>query len=171
MRTRFLARLPTKLKKDGVDLIEATSWLVPLMPPQTGFILGPKLSAAQQADVEFGFKIAKEISRLEIGQLVVVKDGTVSPSKASRARTNALPGAANPCRQRRRRGRRQQSQSNGAHDMRFDVPCSWGANARKPVRRRKFPSSPSKSGKSLYLNAGLAKNWRRKIESRSRLIA
>ncbi|HZL77578.1 MAG TPA: UDP-2,3-diacylglucosamine diphosphatase LpxI, partial [Candidatus Limnocylindrales bacterium] len=65
-----------ELKKDGVELIEATPWLAPLMP-QTGFHLGPKISDAQKADVEFGFRIAKEISRLEIGQLVVVKNGTV----------------------------------------------------------------------------------------------
>src|ERR1700744_3437245 len=63
-----------ELKKDGVDLIEASPWLAPLMP-QAGFHLGPKLSVDQKADVEFGFKIAKEVSRLEIGQLVVVKNG------------------------------------------------------------------------------------------------
>ena len=65
-----------ELKKDGVELIEATPWLAPLMP-QTGFVLGPKLSNEQKSDVEFGFQIAKEVSRLEIGQLVVVKNGTV----------------------------------------------------------------------------------------------
>ena len=57
-----------------MELIEATPWLSPLMPA-TGFRLGPKLSAEQQADVDFGFRIAKEISRLEIGQTVVVKGG------------------------------------------------------------------------------------------------
>src|SRR5438128_428222 len=56
-----------ELKKDGVELIEATPWLKPLMPG-TGFLIGPKLSAEQRADVEFGFRIAKETSRLEIGQ-------------------------------------------------------------------------------------------------------
>src|SRR5207249_10542772 len=65
-----------ELRKDGVELIEATPWLKPLMPT-VGFHLAPKLSADQQADVEFAFRIAKEISRLEIGQTVVVKDGTV----------------------------------------------------------------------------------------------
>src|SRR3984885_6506177 len=56
-----------ELKKDGVELIEATPWLTPLMPA-AGFALGPKISVEQQADVAFGFKIAKEVSRLEIGQ-------------------------------------------------------------------------------------------------------
>ena len=68
--------IANELQREGVELIEATPWLKPLMPG-SGFRLGPKLSAAQQADVEFGFRIAKEVSRLEIGQTVVVKDGTV----------------------------------------------------------------------------------------------
>ena len=49
-----------ELKKDGVELIDATPWLAPLMP-SGDFQLGPKISAGQKADVEFGFKIAKEI--------------------------------------------------------------------------------------------------------------
>src|SRR2546422_8373549 len=65
-----------ELKKDGVELIEATPWLKPLMPDH-GFHLGPKLSPDQQQDVEFGFRTAKEMSRLEIGQTVVVMGGTV----------------------------------------------------------------------------------------------
>src|SRR5262245_7138317 len=65
-----------ELQKDGVELIDATPWLKPLMPA-TGFHLGPKLSGAQTADIEFGFRIAREVSRLDIGQIVVVKNGAV----------------------------------------------------------------------------------------------
>ena len=46
-----------ELKRDGVELIEATPWLKPLMPT-TGFQLGPRLSEAQRTDIEFGFRIA-----------------------------------------------------------------------------------------------------------------
>src|SRR5215469_17581421 len=45
-----------ELKKDGVALIDAIPWLKPLMPAN-GFQLGPKLTAEQNANVEFGFKI------------------------------------------------------------------------------------------------------------------
>jgi len=67
--------LADELAKDGVELIPATPWLRPHMPG-AGFHLGPKLSAQQREDVAFGHRLAKEVSRLEIGQLVVVKDGT-----------------------------------------------------------------------------------------------
>src|SRR6185503_483337 len=59
-----------ELMKDGVELIEATPWLKPLMPG-IGFQVGKQLSEEQKADVQFGFRIAKEVSRLDIGQTVV----------------------------------------------------------------------------------------------------
>src|SRR5688572_25302020 len=68
--------IANELAKDGIELIEATPWLKPLMPGK-GFHLGPKLTEDQKEDLAFGHRIAKEISRLEIGQLVVVKDGVV----------------------------------------------------------------------------------------------
>src|SRR5688572_22533071 len=65
-----------ELKSEGIELVAATPWLRPLMAPP-GYHAGPRLNSAQEADVAFGFRIAKEVSRLEIGQLVLVKDGTI----------------------------------------------------------------------------------------------
>jgi DUF1009 family protein len=109
-----------ELKKDGVELIEATPWLAPLMP-QAGFQLGPKLSAEQKSDVEFGFRIAKEISRLEIGQTVVVKNGAVLAVEGFEGTDKCLA-----------RGGELAGKDGGAvavkvakekHDLRFDIPC------------------------------------------------
>lgn len=65
-----------ELKKVGVKLLPATTFLEDCLP-KPGHIAGPKLSRRQHADVAFGFRIAKEISRMDIGQSVVVKKGTV----------------------------------------------------------------------------------------------
>src|SRR5262249_30220097 len=65
-----------ELKKDGVDLIECTPSLQPLMPGNR-FHVGAKLAEDERSDVNCGFRIAKETSRLQIGQTVVVKNGTV----------------------------------------------------------------------------------------------
>jgi DUF1009 family protein len=109
-----------ELKKDGVELIEATPWLKPLMPG-AGFVLGPKLSDEQRADVAFGHRIATEISRLEIGQLVVVKRGTVLAVEGFEGTDKCLA-----------RGGELAGKDGGAvavkvakpgHDMRFDIPC------------------------------------------------
>jgi len=109
-----------ELKKDGVELIEATPWLQPLMPA-AGFQLGPNLSDAQRADVELGFRIAKEISRLEIGQTVVVKNGVVLAVEGFEGTDRCLA-----------RGGELAGKDGGAvavkvakekHDLRFDIPC------------------------------------------------
>ncbi len=65
-----------ELARDGVEVVPATPWLTPIMPA-AGYHVGPKLSAVQREDVQFGYRMAKEVSRLEIGQCVVVKKGTV----------------------------------------------------------------------------------------------
>jgi DUF1009 family protein len=65
-----------ELKKSGVELLPATTFLEESLPAP-GHIAGPKLSRSEAADVALGFRVAKEISRMDIGQSVVVKKGTV----------------------------------------------------------------------------------------------
>ena len=109
-----------ELKRDGVELIEATPWLKSLMPT-TGFQLGPRLSEAQRADVEFGFRIAKEVSRLEIGQTVLVKNGVVLAVEGFEgtdkclARGGGLAGTTG--------GAVAVKVAKEKHDLRFDIPC------------------------------------------------
>lgn len=109
-----------ELKKEGVELIDPRPWLKPAMPT-LGFCLGPKLKSEQQMDVDFGFRIAKEVSRLEIGQSVVVKEGTVLAVEGFEGTDRCL-----------RRGGELAGQNGGAvavkvakekHDVRFDIPC------------------------------------------------
>jgi UDP-2,3-diacylglucosamine hydrolase len=109
-----------ELEKDGIRLIEPTPWLQPIMP-RPGFHLGPRLSGEQQADVEFGFRMAKEVSRLEIGQSVVVKRGAVLAVEGFEGTDKCLL-----------RGGELAGKEGGAvavkvakekHDMRWDIPC------------------------------------------------
>lgn len=72
----IFAAIADELAKNGVELLPATSFLEEYLAP-TGLIAGPKVSRRAESDVEFGWKIAKEIARLDIGQTVVVKNGTV----------------------------------------------------------------------------------------------
>lgn len=109
-----------ELQKDGVTLIEPLRWLSPWMPSD-GYATGPKLSDAQREDVRFGLRIAKEISRLEIGQCVVVKNGTVLAVEGFEGTDACLE-----------RGGKLAGKDGGAvaakvakrgHDLRFDIPC------------------------------------------------
>lgn len=65
-----------ELAKDGITLLPATSFLEDHLPA-AGHLCGPVRKARELADVEFGLKIARETSRLDIGQTVVVRRGTV----------------------------------------------------------------------------------------------
>lgn len=109
-----------ELKKDGIELIEAVPWLKPLMPVE-GFSIGKQMKPTQHDDVAYGFRIAKEVSRLEIGQSVVVKDGTVLAVEGFEGTDACL-----------KRGGQLAGKKGGAigikvakpgHDMRFDIPC------------------------------------------------
>ena len=109
-----------ELNKEGVELVSAIPWLEPIMAP-SGFKLGPELSAAERDDLQFGFRMAKEISRLDIGQTVVVKDGVVLAVEAFEGTDQCLL-----------RGGQLAGKNGGAlavkvakesHDLRFDIPC------------------------------------------------
>lgn len=65
-----------ELAKAGVELLPATTFMEDHLAAP-GVFAGPKLSRREEADVQFGLGIAKEVSRLDIGQTVVVKGGTV----------------------------------------------------------------------------------------------
>ena len=136
-----------ELKKDGVELVDGTPWLTPLMPGM-GFQLGPKLSEAQRADVDFGFRIAKEVSRLEIGQTVVVKNGAVLAVEGFEGTDKCLA-----------RGGELAGKDGGAvavkaakqkHDMRFDIPCI-GAKTIETCAKAGIAVFAFESGKSLVL--------------------
>ena len=136
-----------ELKRDGVELIEATPWLKPLMPAN-GFQLGPKLSDGQRADAEFGFRLAKEITRLEVGQTVVIKDGTVLAVEAFEGTDKCLA-----------RGGELAGPSGGAiavkvardrHDLRFDIPC-LGPQTLEICAAARISALVFEAGKSLLL--------------------
>ena len=147
-----------ELKKDGVELIDASPWLAPLMP-QNDFALGPKISGEQQADVEFGFRIAKEISKLEIGQTVVVKNGTVLAVEGFEGTDKCLA-----------RGGELAGKKGGAvavkvaklnHDMRFDIPC-LGAKTFEICAAAKISVLALEAGKSLLLERELCEELAKK---------
>jgi hypothetical protein len=139
--------IAAELEKDGVELIDATPWLKPLMPA-AGFQLGPALSDARRTDVEFGFRIAKEVARLEIGQTVVVKNGTVLAVEGLEGTDQCLA-----------RGGQLAGKDGGAiavkvakahHDMRFDIPCI-GAGTIEVCAAAKISVFALEAGKTLLL--------------------
>ena len=139
-----------ELNKEGISLIEATPWLKPAMP-KAGFCLGPKPSKNQLADIEFGHSIAKEISRLEIGQTVIVKNGTVLAVEGFEGTDDCL-----------RRGGHLAGKHGGAiavkvakshHDLRFDIPC-LGERTLETCAAARISTIAFEAGNTLLLDQG-----------------
>src|SRR5213595_3303263 len=72
----IFAAIADELAKVDVELLPATTFLEDSLAP-AGLIAGPKLTRREEQDVDLGWKIAKEIARLDIGQTVIVKGGTI----------------------------------------------------------------------------------------------
>lgn len=109
--------LANELEKVGTQLLPATTFLEESLATP-GLIAGPKLKQRQLEEVTFGHHIAKEISRLDIGQTVIVKRGTVLAVEGfdgsdATIKRGGLLGKGNAC---------MVKVSKPNQDMRFDVP-------------------------------------------------
>src|SRR5206468_5827089 len=67
----IFAAIADELAKVDVDLLPATTFLEDSVAT-AGLITGAKLTRQEEEDVDLGWKIAKEIARLHIGQTVIV---------------------------------------------------------------------------------------------------
>ena len=104
--------------KNGINVLPATTFLERFLAPE-GLIGKVKPGKSEYQDVAFGQRIAAEISRLDIGQTVVVKGGTVLAVEAFEGTDKAI------CRggELGRGGIVVVKAAKPGHDIRFDVPC------------------------------------------------
>ncbi len=113
----IFAVIADELSKVKVDLLSATTFLeASLAPP--GLIAGPKLSRREEEDVDFGWKIAKDIAGLDIGQTVIVKNGTVVAVEAFEGTNDAIQRGGALA----RKDAIMVKVAKPNQDMRFDVP-------------------------------------------------
>jgi UDP-2,3-diacylglucosamine hydrolase len=113
----IFAAIADELARTDVDLLSATTFLEDSLVP-AGLIAGAKLSRREEEDVDLGWKIAKEIARLDIGQTVVVKNGTVVAVEAIEGTNDAIKRGGALARE----GAVMVKVAKPKQDMRFDVP-------------------------------------------------
>ncbi len=105
------------LKKIGVELLMAHRFMEKSMP-EPGLLTATAPTESQQRDIELGLHVAKTTSSLEIGQTVVIKEGTIlaveafEGTDATILRAGELGGPGCVVVKVAKRG----------HDMRFDIP-------------------------------------------------
>ncbi|MDH5299145.1 MAG: UDP-2,3-diacylglucosamine diphosphatase LpxI, partial [Desulfobulbaceae bacterium] len=72
----ILRAIAGELEKEGIRVLESTLYLRHLLFPK-GVLSRKKPSAEQMEDIRFGWRMARSIGALDIGQCVVVRDRTV----------------------------------------------------------------------------------------------
>lgn len=113
----LLSTVANRLKDFGVELIDSTTFVKGMMPAK-GILTKKRPSPEELEDVDFGYKIAKEVGGLDIGQSVVVKKKAVIAVEAIEGTDEAIKRAG------RLAGERTVvvKVSKPNQDMRFDIP-------------------------------------------------
>ncbi len=104
--------------RDGITFEPATDF-APELLVEAGHIAGKRLTTKQQSDVEFGWKIAKSMGGLDIGQSVCIKDQTVIAVEAIEGTDLCIQRAGQLC---KGGGFTLVKVAKPQQDMRFDVP-------------------------------------------------
>ncbi len=124
----ILKAIADRLKIEGVQLLDSTRFLKSLLA-EKGLYTKKKPTSSQIEDINFGFKIAKTMGGLDIGQAVVVKDKAVIAVEAIEGTDGAIIRAGNLV-----PGTVVVKTSKPKQDMRFDVP-TVGLNTIKSMQK------------------------------------
>lgn len=72
----ILRSVAREMEKDGIDVISSTSFMPELLA-SPGCLTRRRPTKEEREDIQFGWHVAKELGRLDIGQCVVVRKKTV----------------------------------------------------------------------------------------------
>jgi DUF1009 family protein len=114
-----------ELQACGIELLPATTFLERFLA-SPGVITGRELKRTEANDVAFGREIAKEMSRLDVGQTVVVKGGTVLAVEAFEGTNEAVKRGGLLA----GKGAVVVKVAKPNQDMRFDIPVIGTATIR-----------------------------------------
>jgi DUF1009 family protein len=135
-----------ELEKAGVPLLIATTFLENQLSAE-GLIAGPKPKDRLLEDIAYGLGIAKEVSRLDIGQTVVVKKGTVLA-------VEGFDGTDSTIRRGGELGKGEAvvvKVSKPRQDMRFDVPVV-GPRTLETAAAAGVAAIAMEAGRTLFLD-------------------
>jgi DUF1009 family protein len=141
----IFAAIADELAKIDVDLLPATTFLEDCLA-SAGLIAGAKLSRREEEDVDLGWKIAMEIARLDVGQTLIVKNGTVVAVEAFEGTNDAIKRGGALARE----GAVMVKVAKPNQDMRFDVPVI-GVETVRIAAEAKLRVIAVEAGKTLLL--------------------
>jgi DUF1009 family protein len=113
----ILLAITKELEKDGITLLKTTDFCQDMLTPE-GILTEEGVTEEEWEDIRFGWRIAKEIGRLDIGQTVVVKGKAVMAVEAIEGTDEAIKRGGFYAGE----GAVVVKISKPDQDMRFDVP-------------------------------------------------
>ncbi len=131
-----------EFERDGLRFDSALRY-APELLVKHGFLTKKRPSAAQWDDIRFGWQLAREMGRLDVGQTVVVNDMAVMAVEAIEGTDRCIRRAGELC---RRGGFTVVKVAKPNQDMRFDVPT---------VGTETIRSIHEAGGRVLAIEAGL----------------
>jgi UDP-2,3-diacylglucosamine hydrolase len=118
------------LEDEGIQLMESTAFLRPLLP-EPGILTRRPPSEDEKRDLDYGYLIARELGRLDLGQSVAVCDGACIALEAMEGTDAVMERAASLANGRLLRVVKLAKPN---QDLRFDVPVIGLATVRLMVR-------------------------------------
>jgi len=118
------------LEAEGIHLMDSTSFLRPLLP-EPGVLTRRPPEEDEQRDLDYGYRIARELGRFDLGQSVVVSDGACVALEAMEGTDSIIERAASLVNGRMLRVVKL---AKPKQDLRFDVPVIGLATVRLMAR-------------------------------------
>lgn len=142
----LISAIADVLAEHGVELIDSTGLLQPLLAG-SGPLTRRAPTGEEQADLEFGRRMADAVAALDVGQTIVVKDRAVVAVEAMEGTDEAIERAARLAGP----GIRVVKVAKPNQDMRFDVPVI-GMRTVQALRRARAAALSIDAGRTLVLD-------------------
>jgi DUF1009 family protein/predicted dehydrogenase len=142
----LLRALADELESEGILIQPSTIFLPELLAPE-GILTRRKPNRREQADIGFGWTLAKAIGRLDIGQCLVVKNQAVVAVEGIDGTDATIMRGGRLCRE----GAVIVKVSKPMQDMRFDVPAA-GADTIEVMKRVNARVLVLEAGKTLLFD-------------------
>ncbi len=142
----ILRALTSEIEKEGMNVIDVASFSPHLLTPE-GLLTKRQPSRDEEKDIKYGWKIAKEIGRLDIGQTVVVKSCSVMAVEAIEGTDEAILRGGSWAGE----GAVIVKVSKPQQDMRLDVPVA-GIDTLKAIIKVKAGVLVLEAYKSIIIN-------------------
>jgi UDP-2,3-diacylglucosamine hydrolase len=146
----IFSAIGAEMRNVGVSLLPASCFMEKHMAHEPGILTQRNPTPTEESDMELGLKVAHATSSLEIGQTVVVKEGTIlaveafEGTDAAILRAGKIGGSGATLIKIAKRG----------HDMRFDIPVI-GTRTVRSIRKAGISAVLVEAGRAILLERDL----------------